>query len=264
MDIKKILAVGTAIVSTVAMADGIVSSSVVGYQTDTIAQNKFVIKAIQFEDVESGKVDVNKVFTGFTGVDFDESFAFQLTAPQIQVQADIGYNKYYYLNDAYIEATDSTKPGWADGNGNYVDLALTPGTAVWVKVPGGDAATTAAGAVAADDLVPVTVPADKFTLVGNAFPVAVTLNGPQMTCDGIKGVDFDETFAFQLTAPQIQVQADIGYNKYYYLNDAYVEATDSTKPGWADGNGNYVEPSVKVGAGFWVKSADALTVQFSR
>ena len=263
MDIKKILAVGTAIVGTVAMAD-VVSSSVVGYQTDTIAQNKFVIKAIQFEDVESGKVDVNKVFTGFTGVDFDEAFAFQLTAPQILVQSAGGYDTYYYLNDAYVEATDSTKPGWADAGGNYVDLALTPGTAVWVKVPGGDAATTAAGAVAADDLVPVTVPADKFTLVGNAFPVAVTLNGPQMTCEGIKGADFDEAFAFQQTAPQLLVQSAGGYDTYYYLNDAYVEATDSTKPGWADAGGNYVEPSVKVGAGFWVKSAGAITVQFNR
>ena len=263
MDIKKILAVGTAIVGTVAMAD-VVSSSVVGYQTDTIAQNKFVIKAIQFEDVESGKVDVNKVFTGFTGVDYDDASAFMLTAPQIQVQSTTGYDMYYYLNDAYIEATDSTKPGWADGNGNYVDLALTPGTAVWVKVPGGDAATTAAGAVAADDLVPVTVPANKFTLVGNAFPVAVTLNGPQMACEGIKGVDYDEASAFMATAPQIQVQSATGYDIYYYLNDAYVESDESTKPGWADGNGNYVEPSVKVGAGFWVKSADAITVQFNR
>ena len=128
----------------------------------------------------------------------------------------------------------------------------------------GDAATTAAGAVAADDLVPVTVPADKFTLVGNAFPVAVTLNGPQMTCEGIKGADFDEAFAFQQTAPQLLVQSAGGYDTYYYLNDAYVEATDSTKPGWADAGGNYVEPSVKVGAGFWVKSAGAITVQFNR
>lgn len=132
MDIKKILAVGTAIVGTVAMAD-VVSSSVVGYQTDTIAQNKFVIKAIQFEDVESGKVDVNKVFTGFTGVDYDDASAFMLTAPQIQVQSTTGYDMYYYLNDAYVEATDSTKPGWADGNGNYVEPSVKVGAGFWVK-----------------------------------------------------------------------------------------------------------------------------------
>ena len=76
-----------------------------GYTTDTIAQNKFVIKAIQFEDVASGKVEVNKVFTGFTGVDYDDDSAFMLTAPQIQVQSPTGYDMYYYLNDAYVEET---------------------------------------------------------------------------------------------------------------------------------------------------------------
>ena len=185
------------------------------------------------------------------------------TAPRILVQSAGGYDTYYYLNDAYVEADESTKEGWADGFGNYIDLALTPGTAVWVMIPGGDAATTMAGAVASESL-PVTVPAGRFTLVGNAFPVAVTLNGPQMTCDGIKGVDFDEAFAFELTAPQIQVQSATGYDKYYYLNDAYVEADGSTKKGWADGAGNYVEPQVKVGAGFWVKAAEKVTLQFNR
>ena len=238
-------------------------SDVVGYATDTIAQNKFVIKAIQFEDVKSGKVDVNSVFTGFTGVNFDEDLAFQQTAPQILIQSAAGYDTYYYLNDAYVEADESTKEGWADDGGNYIDLALTPGTAVWVKVPGGDAATTMAGAVASESL-PVTVPAGRFTLVGNAFPVAVTLNGPQMTCDGIRGVNFDEDLAFQQTAPQVLIQSTAGYDTYYYLNDAYVEADESTKPGWADEGGNFVEAQVKVGAGFWVKAAEKVTLQFNR
>ena len=238
------------------------SANIVGYATDTIAQNKFVIKAIQFEDVKSGKVDVNSVFTGFTGVDFDEDSVFMTTAPRILVQSAGGYDTYYYLNDAYVEADESTKEGWADGFGNYIDLALTPGTAVWVMIPGGDAATTMAGAVASESL-PVTVPAGRFTLVGNAFPVAVTLNGPQMTCDGIKGVDFDEDSAFMTTAPKILVQSAGGYDTYYYLNDAYVEADESTKEGWADGFGNYVEPQVGIGAGFWVMSADDVTLQFN-
>ena len=104
-----------------------------GYATDTLAQNKFTIKAIQFEDVASGKVDANTVLSGFTGVDFDAAFAFQLTAPQIQVQSTAGYNTYYYLNDAYIEATDSTKPGWADVGGNYVEPQIAVGAGFWVK-----------------------------------------------------------------------------------------------------------------------------------
>ena len=104
-----------------------------GYATDTLAQNKFTIKAIQFEDVASGKVNANTVLSGFTGMNFDEALAFQLTAPQILVQSTAGYNTYYYLNDAYIEATETTKPGWADGAGNYVEPAVAVGAGFWVK-----------------------------------------------------------------------------------------------------------------------------------
>mgnify|MGYP004661773423 CR=1 FL=1 len=263
MTMKKLMITATAALCATVGFSAITSANVVGYATDTLAQNKFVIKAIQFEDVASGKVDANTVLSGFTGVDFDENSAFRLTAPQIQVQSTAGYNTYYYLNDAYIEATDSTLQGWADGAGNYVDLELTPGTAVWVKVPGGDTAATMSGAVSAAKDVPVEIPAGKFTLVGNGYPAPVTLNGRQMTSGDIMGVDFDENSAFRLTAPQIQVQSTAGYNTYYYLNDAYIEATDSTKQGWADGAGNYVEPTVAVGAGFWVKSNDKMNIAFN-
>ena len=263
MTMKKLMITATAALCATVGFSAITSANVVGYATDTLAQNKFTIKAIQFEDVASGKVDANTVLSGFTGVDFDENSAFRLTAPQIQVQSTAGYNTYYYLNDAYIEATDSTLQGWADGAGNYVDLELTPGTAVWVKVPGGDTAATMSGAVSAAKDVPVEIPAGKFTLVGNGYPAPVTLNGKQMTSDDIKGVDFDEASAFMLTAPQILVQSTAGYNTYYYLNDAYIEATDSTKPGWADVGGNYVEPTVAVGAGFWVKSSDKMNITFN-
>ena len=263
MTMKKLMITATAALCATVGFSAITSANVVGYATDTLAQNKFTIKAIQFEDVASGKVNANTVLSGFTGMNFDEALAFQLTAPQILVQSTAGYNTYYYLNDAYIEATETTKPGWADGAGNYVDLELTPGTAVWVKVPGGDTAATMSGAVSAAKDVPVEIPAGKFTLVGNGYPAPVTLNGRQMTSDDIKGVNFDEALAFQLTAPQILVQSTAGYNTYYYLNDAYIEATETTKPGWADGAGNYVEPAVAVGAGFWVKSNDKMNIAFN-
>ena len=262
---KKLMFVATAALCAAVGFGDITSQNVVGYATGTLEQNKFTIKAIQFEDVTSGVVDVNKVLSGFSGVDFDTALAFKLTAPQILVQAKGGgYNTYYYLNDAYIETTDSTKAGWADGAGNYVDLELTPGTAVWVKVPGGDAEATMAGNVSAAMEVPVTVSADTFTLVGNGYPAEVVLNGKQMTSGDIMGVDFDAALAFKLIAPQILVQAaGGGYNTYYYLNDAYIEATDSTRAGWADSAGNYVEPKIPVGAGFWVKSKDAMNITFN-
>ena len=133
MTMKKLMITATAALCATVGFSAITSANVVGYATDTLAQNKFTIKAIQFEDVASDKVDANTVLSGFTGVNFDEALAFQLTAPQIQVQSTAGYNTYYYLNDAYIEATDSTKQGWADGAGNYVEPTVAVGAGFWVK-----------------------------------------------------------------------------------------------------------------------------------
>ena len=216
--------------------------------------------------MQSGVATINTIMNGQTGVDFDEALAFQMTAPQIQVQKSSGgYDKYYYLNDAYIEATDSTTEGWADSDGNYVDLSIDPGVAYWFKVVSSDADITISGAVDEGDSVDVVIPQSKFTLAANAYPIAITLNGAQMTSSDIIGADFDEALAFQTTAPQIQVQkAAGGYDKYYYLNDAYIEATDTTQKGWADSDGNYVSNVIPVGTGFWVKGTTGdVTLSFN-
>ena len=100
MDVKKMLAVGAAVVGTVAMAD-VISSSVVGYNTDSLTGGKFYIKAAQFQDVQKGTATLNSIMAGYDGVNFDESFDFWTTAPQIQVQNATGtYDIFYFLNDA--------------------------------------------------------------------------------------------------------------------------------------------------------------------
>ena len=118
------------------------AAPIVGYQTDTLEQNKFVIKAIQFEDVTSGKVEVNKVFTGFKDVAgeidwYGDPDAFRLTAPQIQVQKASGaYDIYYYVKNAYVEdGTDlgSRAEGWVDTAGVYVTKQIPAGRGFWLK-----------------------------------------------------------------------------------------------------------------------------------
>ena len=138
--------------------------------------------------------------------------------------------------------------------------------AYWFKVVSSDADVTISGAVESGESVDVTVPQSKFTLVANAYPVAVTLNGSQMTSENLAGVDFDESFDFWTTAPQILVQkaTGAGYDNYYYLNDAYIEETDSTQKGWADSDGNFVSATIPVGTGFWMKGVTGeVTVNFS-
>ena len=163
----------------------------VGYSTESVTAGKFYIKAAQFQDVQSGTATLDSIATGYNGVDFDEGFNFWDTAPQILVQksAGAGYDKYYFLNDAYIEATDSTVKGWADSMGNYVNLTIDAGIAYWFKVVGANSDITVSGAVEGDASVDVEVPQNKFTLVANAYPIAVTLNGAQMTSSDIVGND---------------------------------------------------------------------------
>lgn len=244
-------------------------SLIVGYATDTLTGGKFYIKAAQFQDVQSGELIIGNTVKGYEGVDFDEELNFQTTAPQILVQktSGAGYDSYYFLNDAYIEETDSTTKGWADSNGNYVNLTIDPCVAYWFKVVSGDSDVTTSGQVENHGSVDITVPQNKFTLVGNAYPMAITLNGTQMTSSDIVGVNFDEELNFQTTAPQILVQkaSGAGYDSYYFLNDAYIEETDSTTTGWADSNGNYVSTTIPVGAGFWSKGVTGeVTFTFSK
>jgi len=230
-----------------------------------VAKGKFVIKSLGFENVSDASTDVNDILKGFTGVDYDENFDFWKTAPQIQVLTTTGtYDIYYYLNDGYVD-DETFVEGWCDGAGTLVDLDITPGTAFWVKVPGEDTATTAAGAVLNESSVDVAVAANKFTLVGNAFPIAVTLNGTAFTSDDIVGVDYDDNFNFWKTAPQIQVLTTTGtYDIYYYLNDGYVD-DETFVEGWCDSAGTLVtDTTIGVGSGFWVKSAQAMTATFNK
>ena len=56
-------------------------------------------------------------------------------------------------------------------------------------------------------------------------------------------------------ALQLQVWTGSNYTFYYYLSDAYDEAADAEKEGWANGAGDYVEETVAdVNYGFWARS----------
>ena len=71
-------------------ADGIVSSSVVGYNTTTLLANDYTMFGVQFEDVAGGGVkfgDLTGNFFGGEGVP---------TADNILVWKTDGYHYYYY------------------------------------------------------------------------------------------------------------------------------------------------------------------------
>ena len=286
---KKIMFGLAAAIAMVAAAD-IESSNVVGYQNKALDAGKFYILGVQFEGMD-GTMDINKIVSGLSGVDYDEDGAFTATAPHIQVpNVKGGYDLYYYLNNGYYvdaQGNDAEKPGWCDMNGTIagdtaagavVSGIMTPGVAAWVKDVGAAETFVQAGQVPSVSEVSVVAPV-AFALRTHAFPVAFNLNdASKVTFSGLAGVDYDEDGAFTTTAPHIQVpNAKGGYDLYYYLNNGYyvdAQGNDAEKPGWCDMNGTIagdtaagavVSGDVPAGQGFWTKGVGGtFTVTFKK
>ena len=257
---KKLMIAGAAaLCATVGFSD-VTSANIVGYAKKNCGANIFVQAGAQFESVKDGLLKADEIFSGLPGVDYDYGGDFLATAPQIQVVATDGSGKptaYFYLNDGYVEADGSTKPGWCDSFGNIVDLTIVAGSGFWLKNTDNVAHDfQGAGQVTAQNSSDITAPAGIFTINANVYPIAINLNNAdQVSFPDIVGVDYDYGGDFLGTAPQIQVVATDGSGKptaYFYLNDGYVEADGSTKPGWCDSFGNIVDVNIAAQSGFWV------------
>ena len=266
------------------------SSNIVGYDTKSLEKGKFYILGVQFEGTD-GSMDINTICSGLTGVEYDDDFAFQSTAPQIQVPNAKGtYDLYFYLTNGYYidsEGNEAEKPGWCDlggtiaGNveaGALADGVLTSGVSVWVKDVGASEDVIQSGQVLADASVEVDAPA-SLALRANAFPVAFNLNdSTKVTYSGLTPAQYDDDYAFQATAPQIQVLNAKGtYDIYYYLEDGFYideNGNEAYKPGWCDLGGTIAgdveagalaDGNIGVGAGFWTKGVgSAFKITFKK
>ena len=286
---KKLMIVAAAAFGLAAFGD-IESSNTVGYMSKDLSKGVFTILGVQFESVE-GDMDINKLITGLTGVDYDEDGDFTKTAPHIQVpNAGGGYDLYYYLNDGYYineKGEEDYKPGWCDslgtiaGNteaGALVSGVLTPGVAIWTKSIGLDEPVTQAGQVTNTDELGVECPT-VFALRAHMLPIGFNLNDEtKVAFEGLKGADYDENGDFTKTAPHIQVpNAGGGYDLYYYLNDGYYineKGEEAYKPGWCDSLGTIagdteagalVSGNILAGQGFWTKGVSGtFTIKFKK
>ena len=229
--------------------------------------------AVQFADVNAAMdvANFNNFFAttctaGEYGDGTDPSMS---NAPQIQVLQSngLGYDKYFYICDAY-DSSDNPVAGncWADENGYIAAaddmLALSKG--FWFKAMSAGT-VTCSGQVSATAKIGNTVTANQFNIVGNPYPVALDLNGAKSE-NFIAGAYGDGTDPSMSAAPQIQVLQSngLGYDKYFYINDAY-DSTDNPVAGncWADENGYITTGTqVPVGQSFWVKSESAGTFTF--
>ena len=186
------------------------------------------------------------------------SFSQRTKALQLQVWNGTGYTMYYYVNDAYIEASDEEVTGWADKGGDYTTATIAPGTGYWYKYPEAASSFTLPGQVPGAASISKNV-SDAFNLFGNPYPVSLDLSKVTTSVAA-------PSFSQRTKALQLQVWNGTGYTMYYYVNDAYIEASDEEVTGWADKGGDYVgQTTTDVNYGFWVRSqgGEAGTLTFS-
>ena len=233
MDVKKILAVATAVVGTVAMAD-IVSSSVVGYQNKTVNSEVAGGYTWTLATMPAVGVDLDKLTLG----------SWQVTPPQDGLTSEVSVyvntfdtagqiaGAYVYLDAAQC-AVFGVEPGWytfesvANWAPESADNVIIPyGEGVQIGSDCGATVTFSGEVLSEDKSFTINGEADGgYTWTGNCTPVDLTLADFAITPpqDGLTSEVSVYVNTFD-TAGQIA-------GAYVYL-DAAQCAVFGVEPGW--------------------------------
>ena len=221
-------------------ADGIVSSDIVGYSTDSLTSGNFNMAGVTFNNIGSDETfnlnDVN--IANATGSDEMN------TADLVQIwdPTTSGYTFFY----KYYEAEYPEDEGWYDAGGDAEPI-VGNGTAFWYRArSGSEKSITFAGAIEGSDDVTVDLTGGNFNMVINPFPAAIDLNDTAtVTINNATGSDEMNT------ADLVQVwnPATSGYTFFY----KYYEAEYPEDEGWYDAGGD-AEPVLPAGTAFWYRA----------
>ena len=254
---KKLMFVAAVAAGLVAFGDGIESANTVGYNTVSVAANTWYMAGVQFTDTATGTgISLQDFVKGdFEGkVFWDDEMAI---APMVQIYGASGYTAYYYFVDAADGSDEVT--AWANGDGDAVDVTLTPGQALWFKNPTAARSVTFAGQVLAAGTKDITCTAGAWNMIANPYPTELALNGDKVTWNVAPKVFWDDEMSI---APMVQIYGASGYTAYYYFSDAADGSDEVTA--WANGDGDAVDVSIPVGGALWFKASDASTVSFAK
>ena len=214
----------------------------------TLAAKQFYIGNVGFGSVAGdGVVQVKDLLT--TTADPGEYDTMESEAPRLDFlkPTGLGYNSFYYISDAYDGDDEVT--GWCDMYGDISYDEIPCGTAFWYIVPESESTYTTAGEVLSDATVTKDVDVNKFMLIGNPWPIALSLKNLITT---LPAGEYD---TMESAAPRIDVlkPTGLGYKSFYYISDAY--EGDNEVTGWADMYGDIPEEASAVAQeGFWVIS----------
>ena len=240
---------------------GIVSSDIVGYNTQSIAGGKLNCAALQFAEVGSATENASIASLSTSGLTAGVYDTMNTDAPCIMIYNGTGgYYYYYYISDAY-DADGNEVTAWADLNGDAISGEQSLGTGFWLRIPEATCTSgtlTQSGAVNSDDTTTIAI-ANGLTLAGNPYPTAMTMS--KITTTGLVAGVYD---TMNTDAPCIMIYNGTGgYYYYYYISDAY-DADGNEVTGWADLNGDAVTGEIaEAGKAFWLRSQSAGSLTFA-
>lgn len=230
-------------------AEGIVSSSVVGYNTTTLLANDYTMFGVQFEDVAGGGVRLGDLSGNFFGGPSSTE------GDNLIIWEDGVYTYYYYgaWNDPDNPDWDNL---WYDGDTDASDVTISAGTACWyLRQTDAPASLTISGAVKVTPTTK-TILASDYTMFTNPYPTAIKLK------DLVIGNPFGGPSSTE--GDNIIVWENGVYTYYYYgvWNDPDNPDWDNL---WYDGDTDASDVQIGTGVACWYlrNTNTATTLSFS-
>ena len=243
---KKLVTAACALVAGLALADGVESANIVGYQQVTLSQ-QWTILGVNFTAVDGSNISLQDAIPYVEGMTAANTVN---NADQIQIQnASGGYDTYYMSNGK--NAKNATVAGlehkWASGY-TAATTTLAPGTAFWFYRKDATSPITINIAGGVSMIASYAKQLDgTWKHIANPYPTDLPLN------DGIPYVEGMTAANTVNNADQIQIQnAAGGYDTYYMSNGK--NAKNATVAGlehkWASGY-TLATASIPAGKGAW-------------
>ena len=243
---KKLMFAAVALAAGVVMADGIVSSSVVGYNSTTLVKGKYNFIALPFSAVSGGNSKLADAMSGSGWYGNDD--AGQADNLLVYNPVTTEYKTYYWWED-----DTHLYDGWyySDGVTFFDDCdwnadGLECGWAAWYlsrSAAPSAPSVTFSGAVEPADDVKITIYGGCYNMIANPFPTAFQPNAdqPWWTGSATKLCDWNSPVAHDDAAQADNIlmwDAATGtYITYYYWEDS-----SHKYDGWYSSNGvNYFE-----------------------
>ena len=219
---KKIMFAAAAIAAGVAVAEGLVSSDIVGYAQNGLQEGATMVTP-QFVPVAGSTLNLTELVP--TGDETSDNVFIQTLDPYGRTVDEYGWNDW--ANDKACWVNDSYEP--------VTNVTFTTGQGLWVFGSTSTQGLQSAGKVGLNDIVVQLQ--NGATGTGNPFPVELNLNDIVPTGD-----DISDNVFIQTLDPYGRTLAEYGWNdwandKACWVDDSYAPVTDVT---FAPGQGLWI------------------------